>query len=974
MNSDNKKDNIKKEEISEIQRKNSIFELFGIKKDDYEKLKQEKKKLNLPIKPPIIAKEEKKIELEDDEQEENYIKINTKNQFELYNSIESNNKLNEIIKYVDELIEEKANSQSISQIFLDKLFPKCLNKAFLISKVISRRLMKTKKINKQIIEEKLKYFFDKRIEIRYSKKLILDKETINNIGYILCYSYSKFEDFRIFEKKDLNSYAKLSRKIDTINEFYGYCNQTGKSPIDINILEFLESKNSIYVMPGEFIFLINIFDCINILEIDMNIEIDKTKEEHDDDFYLFIITQLNIHYLAILTNHFKINFNNMQLQKEIYTYFTDELVSVCKSGNSHLKKNKEMLDYEMHKKKSDFEKDYLLNYRKRHFSNKEESSIVKNSQKDPIFNNNNKNSNVNKNNLKEDINMSFVDVNKDNDFIYSKTISKVNRSDIFLVSQPGSSHKNIRSYTETEPEIDYMQIDKNLIKAFTLVDKNDKRKILDKFDIIVDNNKSILELIYIVCLGILRLKNLKNLDLIMNDCYNKEFINLFEQYYTSSKSSNNIENFHLLNNFIKKMQKLELFNIEFNSLDYLSFYKLLSILKRNDNLNHLQISFFSSLISYSPQFIYKIYQQNSKKEINTNDIYNIESFLLHELFPFFVENMEVLFELIKSKMEKFEILNFTFDVPDIVAVKQRYLVCILKFIINILLLADNKKSKIKKLVILSPKTIFDSRSMLNIEQIFDTINYDKKNKTIKELSIQMQFYRIHNISNFISHNLINLKIGDMDIATLQDLTKHLCSYKFFKSSSLKYLTIGILTSITNFTKEIEYLLNEILAIKIKTLKEIHIYSNIFIKEEKSLYQILRYNWISSVILTLNEKSKLSWKQKEIEAKINQIMDDNKNKNNEATYDKKILYILHHELEEELLTRNEVVIRTQKKLKNIDLDCETAWYIRYILIFIYSKKKKIIINYYDIKNIIFNILKFLYFTKTAKIENEIDLGS
>ena len=981
MNSDNKKDDIKKEENSEIQRKNSIFALFGIKKDDYDKLKQEKK-MNLPIKAPIITKEEKKhTEIEDEEQEENYIKINTKNQFEIYNSIESSKKLNEIIKYVDELLEEKANSESISQIFLDKLFPKCLNKAFSISKVISRRLMKTKKINKKIIEEKLKCFFDKRIEIRYSKKLILDKETINNIGYILCYSYSKFEEFRIFEKKDLNNYAKMSRKTDTINEFYGYCNQTGRSPIDNNLLEFLESKNSNYLLPGEFIFLINIFDCINILEIDMNIEIDKTKEEHDDDFYLFIITQLNIHYLAILTNHFKINFNNVQLQKDIYAYFTDELTSVCKSGNSHLKKNKEMLDNELYKKRWDFEKYYIFNYKKRQFVNKEESSIISNNnQKDnTAINNNLRNSNRNNNNLNEDINISFVDVNKDNDFLYSKTIPKMNRSGILLFNQSGTSHKNLRSYTEAEPEIDSIQFDKNpnAIRAFSLVEKNDKKKILDKYDIIIDNNRSILELIHIVCLGILRLKNLKNLDLIMNDCYYKEFITLFEQYYCSSKSSSNIDNFHLLNNFIKKMEKLEIFNIEFNSLDYLSFYKLLSILKRNENLNCLQISFFSSLISYSPQFIYKLYQQYSKKEINSHDIYNLESFLLHELFPYFIENIEVLFELIKSKMEKFEILSFNFDVPDIVAVKQRYLVGILKFIINILLLADNKKAKIKKLIILSPRTILDSRSMLNIEQIFDTINFNKKNKTVKELSIQMQFYKIHNINNFISHNLITLKLGEMDITTLQGLTRHLCSYKFFKNSSLKHLTIGILTSITNFSKEIEYLLNEILSIKIKTLKEIHIYSNLFIKEEKSLYHILRNNWISSVILTLNEKSKLSWKQKEIEAKINQIMEDNnknKNKNNDKIVDKKILYLLHHELEDEILTRNELVIRNKKKLKNIDLDCETAWYIRYMLIFIYSKKKKYKINYYDIKNIIFNILKYLYFTKTAKIENEINLDS
>ena len=142
--------------------------------------------------------------------------------------------------------------------------------------------------------------------------------------------------------------------------------------------------------------------------------------------------------------------------------------------------------------------------------------------------------------------------------------------------------------------------------------------IKDEYDIMVENNKNILELLSIVIFNILRLKNLKelkSLELVINDCYYKEFINLFENIASSSKEST-INNFHILDIFNKMKNDLERFNVEFNCLDYLTFYKILSIINKNKDLKSLKISFFASLISYSPQYIYKIYQQNcDKKEI-----------------------------------------------------------------------------------------------------------------------------------------------------------------------------------------------------------------------------------------------------------------------------------------------------------------------------------------------------------------------
>ena len=334
-------------------------------------------------------------------------------------------------------------------------------------------------------------------------------------------------------------------------------------------------------------------------------------------------------------------------------------------------------------------------------------------------------------------------------------------------------------------------------------------------------------------------------------------------------------------------------------------------------------------------------------------MYSPESSLLNELLPYFVENLEALFELIRTKIDKFEILSFNFDIPEIIAINQRYLLVILKFILDILFLVDNHKSLIKKLVILSPKTILDSRHMLSIENIIDSINMDVNNRQINELSLQFQFYQIKSINNFVSHNLTSLKLGDMDIPTLKVLTQFLCSYKFFQTSNLRTLTIGLLYFITYFNKEIEFIFNEIFSIKIKTLIEITVYSNIIIKDQNTFNKILENNWISSCNLLLNEKSESFWKQDLLNTKNNKIKH------------KKILYLLHHELEEEKLTPNEVMLR--KKIKMTQTDCKIAFYLRYILIFKYSKEKQIKLSYYDQKNIVFNILKYLFFTKKAKIE-------
>ena len=86
--------------------RNSIYQLFGIKKSNYEeKIKSEDKKKIVYIK-------------SDEIEQENYIKINTKNQFEIYNSEESNKKLNEIF------LLKKTQMKKCPKNFLINYFPK----------------------------------------------------------------------------------------------------------------------------------------------------------------------------------------------------------------------------------------------------------------------------------------------------------------------------------------------------------------------------------------------------------------------------------------------------------------------------------------------------------------------------------------------------------------------------------------------------------------------------------------------------------------------------------------------------------------------------------------------------------------------------------------------------------------------------------------------------------------------------------
>ena len=181
------------------------------------------------------------------------------------------------------------------------------------------------------------------------------------------------------------------------------------------------------------------------------------------------------------------------------------------------------------------------------------------------------------------------------------------------------------------------------------------------------------------------------------------------------------------------------------------------------------------------------------------------------------------------------------------------------------------------------------------------------------------------------------------------------------------MTIGILNHIVNFTKEIKYLFNELFSIKIKTLKELNVFSNVNIDNKSNFYKIFIDNWIPNCTLTLNEKSEFSCKKEKMNKKLGKIFDKQNDKTSQNNKENKIMYLLHHELEDEILTHNEISLRQKINLEKDDNDA--AWYLRHIIMR-YLKRNNNLNNYYTIKNIIFNILKYLYFIKNANIKMKI----
>ena len=845
----------------------------------------------------------------------------------------------------DQLIPKKEFINEIIKIFLEKYFPKYEGNTSKINSIISSQIKSRQKLNKEKMEVYINYFYNAKENFKTSKILVLNKRIFRNIGIMLCYIYHKLKDYKI-DTNGIKDYINtiISKKINILSDYFLYCNNCGTDPMLLK--KSYEWKKLIkiynYQVPPELIFLVNIFQNILKLEIDIEFGQDNLTQE---DFQLYTMTLLNIEYVFPNLENISLNLVHKNLQEFINKQSIHKMAKLL-LNTEYTKKNYIKDNISKYSIKWDFEAEFDLAYynniktnskkNRKHFPNEKYSNIIYFDEKE----------------IHTTI-KSITTFQKNRKIIPPKNIAdknkKINDTDFVDLEYDEFDNDASTSTTNSSTDIYRVKAKQNINET-----KEEKNK---QFFALVDKNKMIYDFILITFCCVSWNQIIRKLNIISNTFYTKGLIDNMRHFY----DLDNQKKFHIFDILYNKQHGLNSLNIEFNSLDIFTFNKLLEIIYMNMTWSSINISFFSSDVSYLFSPLFQIYteQLKSTKEIDefiikkgkNFTIEELEKKIINDISGYFLDNLANLFEIIRNKKEIKE-LGFNFDIPSNIITNNNYKISIFKFLLNILMLVDNKESEhktnIKKLTLLAPKIVFDARKENSIDNFFENISLYKTSKTLMNLNIQFQFYRISNLKNLISRNLITLSLGDLDLYTFDNLLQYLTSYDFSINTNLSHLNIKLLRMITNFNIQMKLMLQRLFSINLKNLLELKLCTNLII-DKKANYlfflKLLHNNWIHSYVITLNKKSRLT------------VGFFNLFKNN------KIYFLVSETIQNIVFQDTFSLMR-----KHNFFSTEIFWILKRYL---FKKRKEDDINVgkFGMQYIIFNILKYLFLTSNAKLEHQ-----
>ena len=851
--------------------------------------------------------------------------------------LEKNNK--------DQLIPKKEFINEIIKIFLEKYYPKYEGNTSKINSIISSQIKSRQKLNKEKMEVYINYFYNAKENFKTSKILVLNKRIFRNIGIMLCYIYHKLKDYKI-DTNGIKDYINtiISKKINILSDYFLYCNNCGTDPMLLK--KSYEWKKLIkvynYQVPPELIFLVNIFQNILKLEIDIEFGQDNLTQE---DFQLYTMTLLNIEYVFPNLENISLNLVHKNLQEFINKQSIHKMTKLL-LNTEYTKKNYIKDNISKYSIKWDFEAEFDLAYynniktnskkNRKHFPNEKYSNIIYFDEKE----------------IHTTI-KSITTFQKNRKIIPPKNIAdknkKINDTDFVDLEYDEFDNDASTSTTNSSTDIYRVKAKQNINET-----KEEKNK---QFFALVDKNKMIYDFILITFCCVSWNQIIRKLNIISNTFYTKGLIDNMRHFY----DLDNQKKFHIFDILYNKQHGLNSLNIEFNSLDIFTFNKLLEIIYMNMTWSSINISFFSSDVSYLFSPLFQIYteQLKSTKEIDefiikkgkNFTIEELEKKIINDISGYFLDNLANLFEIIRNKKEIKE-LGFNFDIPSNIITNNNYKISIFKFLLNILMLVDNKESEhktnIKKLTLLAPKIVFDARKENSIDNFFENISLYKTSKTLMNLNIQFQFYRISNLKNLISRNLITLSLGDLDLYTFDNLLQYLTSYDFSINTNLSHLNIKLLRMITNFNIQMKLMLQRLFSINLKNLLELKLCTNLII-DKKANYlfflKLLHNNWIHSYVITLNKKSRLT------------VGFFNLFKNN------KIYFLVSETIQNIVFQDTFSLMR-----KHNFFSTEIFWILKRYL---FKKRKEDDINVgkFGMQYIIFNILKYLFLTSNVKLEHQ-----
>ena len=336
-------------------------------------------------------------------------------------------------------------------------------------------------------------------------------------------------------------------------------------------------------------------------------------------------------------------------------------------------------------------------------------------------------------------------------------IPRLDRESISINSTSSLNSKNSNNYQNTMKNINN-QNNTNTNNNNNANNANTKStpQMLTPF---INKYKLYFDMILIYCHFFSKnIKKIKKLSLYFHTPFSYEICLKFNMRLNFDQS-----HFLIMANQIETLTEA---NFSFNAIDDKSFEYILGIIFKNTYLSSLKISFFTPDINYFDDSLFnlisskkisltKLFQDQMEYEIKNGqeEDKKINNYILNEkLLEPFATNLCIFFNILKIKtLNNLEELILRFDIPLPLLDNQKYLILIVKFLTNILIMLTFQENKIKTLKLLAPYLELNGSNMPYIRQLFKEISLKdeieekmndekeiKKKKTTKQKELKEQ--------------------------------------------------------------------------------------------------------------------------------------------------------------------------------------------------------------------------------------------
>ena len=706
------------------------------------------------------------------------------------------------------------------------------------------------------------------LNYNFNNEFCLTKKIAENIGTILFYGFGKLKSK--FKTYMIKSYADFKEKIenikfhqiDIINEYY---NQElfDKKNKGRNLPKYIYRKEA-YVtnegkvcckesklLPNELILLVNKLQYIKTLTFKTDdIYNDKANNQNNNlEIILYLMILINVQWL--LPNILIVNYD-----------LTSNILSNALIDIMSIKLSQELQGINIFEKKvfysnqqipySDiYNYEMMIKYKNKDIVNnnqyKKEGNIIQ------LYNEIRKSKKdiTNKNSSQKNSNQKKVDTTKEMlSFGESDNDSSDGEYQDYLLEENANMFNNENENTYEDEE---RKISKQIIKEL--------------YNNYINKHTKELDMIIIIASFIRIWDKLHALNIKCPDIFNSE---IKESFY-----SKNIKQYSDLNflNMLTEIKKLNILNIEFNSLDYINFSKILGMISSNFNLSALRLIFFGNDKLYSPGGIYKLLNdlnESSLIQLNKSIIKkrtsqslkntDFEELILnYHLLEHFQKNLEILCSKVRNHRKSLSEFVVILNIPTALINNDRYNLSLIKFIINLLIFLAFDKHEVKIFKIISPLLKLDTRKNPLLNDLFNKITevHHKKNLlSLHTLYLQLNLCNINSLANLITKNLNTLNIGNLDVPTFISISNKLTSEDFVNESKLANLKIVLKEHITKYDTSLKENVVKLFKYTPKYLATMELITKLNVNYEDlcEIMNEIKKNYVNKYMITFNEHS------------------------------------------------------------------------------------------------------------------------